>query len=271
LVKIETLKMKKQFAVTDNYDVVLSTCSGGKDSFVSSFLASHFVDPEKLYILYYSSPWDFPGTRELVEKFCVERGLNLIVTAPNVDINKFCVSYGPPNQRSRWCIWKIKADPTRKVIAQFPDKKILFVDGSRREESYQRRNIPLFEEKRFNDRDVLHPIFDWSEKRVWTVMRSFCLPIHSVYRWSNRLSCFCCPLQTDSAWLSLRRFHPDLFEQALKLERECGKPFRRGYQFLKDLEAPQIKTGLREPRKMSLRFDRRRLSLLTSCNFEGLE
>ncbi len=271
MVKIETKKMKKRFSVTADYDIVLSTCSGGKDSLVASFLASQLVVPEKLYIVHYSSPWDFPGTQELVEGFCSERGLNLIVTSPTVDVNKFCVSYGPPNQKSRWCIGKIKNGPTWKVLAQFPDKKVLFLDGSRQEESIWRRNLPLFEKKRFNGRDVLHPIFDWSEKRVWTFMRSFCLPIHSVYRWSNRLSCFCCPLQADSAWLSLKRFYPSLFEETIKLEQECGKPFRHGYRFLKDLETPQIKTGLREPHQICLRSDRRnKLGLLVSCNFEGL-
>lgn len=251
--KIETKKMKQRFAITVDYDIILSKCSGGKDSLVTSFLASQLITPEKMYIVYNYSPWDFPRTRELVEKFCDEHGLNLIVTTPDVDINQYCVSHGPPNMKYRWCTGKIKTEPTEKAIAEFPNKKILFLDGSRREESHWRRDLPLFEEKKFNGRDVLHPIFDWSEKRVWTLIKSFCLPIHPVYRWSTRLNCFCCPLQSDTAWLSLKKYHPELFNKALNLEEKCGKPFMFKHRFLKNLEAPRIKVSSKTPKRLTLR------------------
>jgi len=253
--KLKTKKMAKRFKVTENYDVILACCSGGKDSTVATFLASLFVPLEKLYVLYYSSPWDFPGTREQVKEFCRRVGLNLIITFPDVDLDECLVNYSPPNFRNRWCTRIIKEEPSLKVIAGFPGKKIIFIDGSRREESRARSMLQAFMPGRFEGgHDVLCPIHDWTKKRVWHAMRAYELPIHPIYRWSNRLSCFCCPLQSKGSWLSLRRFHPELFKRALEMEALAGKPWLMRYQWLRDLESATIPEGLKEPMIIARRY-----------------
>jgi len=251
---LKTKKMARRFAITNEYDVVLANCSGGKDSTVTTFLTSLFVSPEKLYVLHYDSPWAFPGTREQVEAFCGRLGLNLIVTVPDVDLNEYLRDHYPPKPKNRWCTRFIKEEPSRKAVAEFPGKRIIFIDGSRREESRSRSAIQVFMPERFGKHDVLCPICDWTEKRVWSVMRAFELPIHPVYRWNPRLSCFCCPLQSRGSWLSLRRFHPELFERALEMERITGKPWLRKYQWLRDLEIAEVPEGLREPMIITRRF-----------------
>ena len=252
--RLKTKKMAKRFKVTEDYDVVLANCSGGKDSTVSAFLASLHVPPEKLYILHMSSSWNFPGTREQVENMCKRWGVNLIVVTPCEDVEVLLVKYGPPRPlpRMRWCRRVLKTDPVRrKVYPMFEGKRIVHVDGSRREESRSRAEITLLETKEkaraFRARDVLRPIYDWTEKRVWNVMRAYELPIHPVYRWSTRLSCYCCPLQSRGSWLSLKRFHPDLFEKAVELEALAGESWLMGYQWLRDLESEERSEGLKEP------------------------
>jgi len=254
--RLKTKKMAKRFKITEDYDAVLACCSGGKDSSVAALLAFLHVPLDKLHVVYFGSSWDFPGTMEQVEMMCEDWGVNFIAITPLVDPTEYLKDHGPPNLFSRWCTRLIKEDPmNKKVRPLFEGKRIIYVDGTRREESTQRSNIDLFETGRAArgyKKDVLHAIYDWTEKRVWSVMRAFELPIHPIYRWSNRLSCFCCPLQSRGSWLSLRRFHPELFERTLELERIAGKPWMLKHKWLRDLESEERPEGLKEPTMKSL-------------------
>jgi 3'-phosphoadenosine 5'-phosphosulfate sulfotransferase (PAPS reductase)/FAD synthetase len=102
--------------------------------------------------------------------------------------------------------------------------------------------------------DVLHPIYDWKESRVWSFIRTEELPIHPVYHWHKRLSCFCCPLQPIGCWKCLRKYHPDLWEKSLELEEKAGKPWLPNFTWLKDLDTTDYPRGLVKPRIITRRF-----------------
>jgi phosphoadenosine phosphosulfate reductase len=250
-----TKKMTKIFSKAEGYDIVLACCSGGKDSTVTSYLSSLYLPVEKLYILHHSHPWNFPDTTEQVKNMCESLGLNLIITVPDEDVEECLVKYNPPNIRNRWCTRITKVEPSRKAIKEFKGSRILFVDGSRAEESRSRRNLASFMIGKFVDRhDVLHPIYDWTEKRVWRTIRAEGLPIHPVYHWSNRLSCFCCPLQSSGSWRCLRKYYPDLWEKSLRLEEKAGSPWLPGYQWLRDLEYQPHQKGYEKPSVIVRRY-----------------
>jgi len=253
--KLKTKKMAKRFKKAEDYDFVFACCSGGKDSTVSAYLSSLFVPAERLYVLHYSSDWSFPGTRQQVEEMCRELGLNLIITTPDDDLEECLTRYGPPSILNRWCTRKIKIEPSRKAVNMFPAERILFVDGSRSEESRSRSSLKPYNPGGFVDgHDVIHPIYDWGERRVWRVIRRCGLPIHPVYQWSRRLSCYPCPLQSKGSWLCLRRHYPELWEKALMLESSIDSPWLMNYQWLRDLKPEEHEKGLEDPVVMVRRW-----------------
>lgn len=131
----------------------------------------------------------------------------------------------------RWCT-RIKVDAINKYSKTIPDP-IQCVgyaadesDRSFYEKEYKKR-FPLIEYG-ITEADALAICyrhgFDWD----------------GLYQHFDRVSCFCCPLQSLKDLRTLRLHFPDLFQRMLEMERQIipfdGRGGFRGYKSVADLD-----------------------------------
>ena len=60
--------------------------------------------------------------------------------------------------------------------------------------------------------------------------------IPEYYRWRSRSGCYFCFFQRQDEWLGLKREHPDLFAEAVRIEKESGQ----GYTWVQDKTLEEV-------------------------------
>lgn len=129
-----------------------------------------------------------------------------------------------PNAALRDCTGKFKINPMRRYLRKKYGKKVhfdvsLFIDYSEifrvktSDVLYQTLHYPLIDDK---------------------IDREGCLEIikQSGYLMPSKSSCFMCPFNTPKQWMKLKSEHPDLFEQAVKLENIRGPIRKKEYRLI---------------------------------------
>lgn len=119
-----------------------------------------------------------------------------------------------PSVFARWCTRILKIEPTIAYMESLPTGSTLYV-GLRADEE-MRRGI--------YGEDILckFPMreWGWDEQAVWSYLdsRGVCIPA--------RTDCAKCPYQRLGEWRDLYTKHPQIFIEAINLEKEMGATFR---------------------------------------------
>jgi hypothetical protein len=136
----------------------------------------------------------------------------------------------------RWCSPALKIDVASIAInnePRFQGKRLLFLSGERRQESTARNRYAEMERHRTHTRsrhvDHWRLVIDWTEERVWDILRECNVLPHPAYRlgW-GRVSCLACIFGQADQWASVRLIAPDLFHRIARYERAFGKTIHRG-------------------------------------------
>lgn len=131
----------------------------------------------------------------------------------------------------RWCSSALKAEVANAVIRAMDklrcDAKILLVSGERRTESPGRAKYNEMELHETNAekkaKRLVHqwrPVIDWSERRIWEILRRHRVTPHPCYRagW-NRCSCMACIFSQPRQWAGIRELFPAEYELLLRDEK----------------------------------------------------
>jgi 3'-phosphoadenosine 5'-phosphosulfate sulfotransferase (PAPS reductase)/FAD synthetase len=138
--------------------------------------------------------------------------------------------------RVRWCSAVLKIDVMALALNNEPafrSGKFLVLTGERREESAHRATYAEREPHRCDCRrrrvDAWRSVIDWSEDKVWQMMRRWRIQPHPAYRLGfPRVSCMTCIFGGPDQWASVRKIAPERFARIAAYEREFGVTIKRG-------------------------------------------
>lgn len=138
------------------------------------------------------------------------------------------------NLSVRWCSSALKIEVAEKMIrssvATFCNKKILVLDGIRREESHARSKYNEIELHTTNaphrNKRIVHVwrnIIDWTEEMVWEMIEKFRIRPNPVYfAGYGRCSCASCIFLQPSAFKGFSEIYPERFSKLILLEKQLG-------------------------------------------------
>jgi len=187
--------------------------SGGKDSLVVLDLA-HRVGITRA--VFCDTTIEFDETKEFVKKIERFYGIRIDVVRAPVTFFEMIKHVGLPSRIMRWCCDVFKFGPLSNYAIR---KKLYgFITGLRMEESNKRfsykkvDNNPLVPVKQIN------PILDWTDDDVWEYIKMNSLPINPLYKYFDRIGCWCCPFRSNSDWMKIKKLFPEkanIFERFL--------------------------------------------------------
>ncbi|CAA6825834.1 MAG: Phosphoadenylyl-sulfate reductase [thioredoxin] (EC [uncultured Thiotrichaceae bacterium] len=154
-----------------------------------------------------------------IERLTQERGFEHFLTMHNDYL---------PSPRQRWCTLMMKIKPFEAFVKDDPVVTYVGIRADENREGYvsQKPTIqavfPFIEDGLVRD-----DIFQMLEDTVG---------IPDYYEWRSRSGCYFCFFQRQDEWLGLKRRHPELFEKAVKIEKESGQ----GYTWVQDRTLEQV-------------------------------
>lgn len=126
--------------------------------------------------------------------------------------------------RLRWCTRTLKLDVTNKYLAALNGKyEVIQYIGIAADEQYRLiRKV---------GRNHKHPLVEWG----WTEQTCLDYCYSKGYDWEglyehfDRVSCWCCPLQSLDNLRTLRKHFPDLWEELRQMDKRTWRNFRADY------------------------------------------
>jgi len=238
-----------------SYDVILINTSGGKDSMAAMIETVRLADEagvrDRLVAVHADLgrvEWD--GVADLAREHAEHFGIRFeIVSKPGSDLLERIRERGKfPDPARRWCTSDFKRGPIRKLMTALanelhgnersskgnPSKvgrpvRILNALGIRAAESPAREKLGPFDFEHGNSRrhvDRWHPVYRWSESRVWEEIRASGLRWHSAYdEGMPRLSCKFCIFASRDALLIAGEHDRKLLDEYVAVETEIGHDF----------------------------------------------
>lgn len=122
-----------------------------------------------------------------------------------------------PSPRQRWCTRVMKIQPFEQYVG---DDAVISYIGIRADE---------FREGYISHRQTIKAVFPFIEDGlvrddIFQILEDS-VGIPEYYRWRSRSGCYFCFFQRQDEWLGLKRNHPDLFEEAKRIERQSGNGY----------------------------------------------
>lgn len=222
------------------FDKILISVSGGKDSHAMLFLVRDLADRqgvprEKLLAMYADTGMEWHNAGDHVQALCKAAGVELKIVYPvrpmiekvRFRLSRTCGKNPFPSQFCRWCTSEQKKHPMDKIINKFSGK-LLKVTGERWEESVARSELPEFctvPRVTCKARRVFgwRPMLAFKEADIWAMVRETGVPRHVCYDMGcDRLGCAGCIFNSDHQVKIEMRENPHIFEAIDRLETEIG-------------------------------------------------
>lgn len=193
--------------------------SGGKDS---TALAIYIRDrhpeiAEKMEYFFCDTGSELPEVYETLDRLEAYLGKEIARLSSGKPFEHWLKMNGNylPSPRERWCTLMMKIKPFEKFVGDDPVISYIGIRADENREGYisKKQNIkavfPFVE-----DGIVREDVFQTLENSIG---------IPKYYEWRSRSGCYFCFFQRQDEWLGLKRRHPDLFEEAKRIEREVSK------------------------------------------------
>lgn len=154
--------------------------------------------------------------------------------------------YGWAGPRMRWCTTKLKDKPRENFLAPLRKQYcVIEYVGIAADETYR------LERERNKQADHSHPLVDWNmtEADCLAYCKKHGYDWGGLYEHFNRVSCWCCPLQSLDDLRNLRKYHPDLWKQLGEWDKRTWRDYRAGWSVAQletrfAFEDERIKAGL---------------------------
>jgi len=179
------------------YDAVIVSFSGGKDSTVLLDLVNRAVPPDEFIVVFNDTTMEVSTTHEAITK-AKERypNLSFYTARSEIPATETWKLYAPPNRFNRWCRRVHKSEPNLKLIKSIiGDGKILVVTGTRRSESNLRARYSVLDKPDAKTGQTnFNAMLDWTLDDVWQYILQRKLFINKAYRHGlKRIGCILCP------------------------------------------------------------------------------
>ena len=200
--------------------VINASFSGGKDSEVSTLLAREIM-PD-IDVIFIDTGLEYQDTLKYIKKFAKSYDLNLHIVNGDYFWEELYVK-GIPTKDNRWCNSVCKLIPLKNFfMEEYPNKKILTIDGSRKFESFARSNLNYIRKSGFIDfQSNLFPILDWNALDVWSYIYSKNLPYNPLYdKGFERIGCYLCPSALNSEFFRVKELYPELWNKWVSYLKE---------------------------------------------------
>ena len=214
---------------TDEMKYCLSF-SGGKDSTAMLILALEKKIPLDKIIYFDCEEFEFPEMHNHIEKVKKILGVKIDVCHTVKPFRQYLKELGWATPSLRWCTNE-KINSIRRVL-RFYRPHTSYIGFASDETMRVER---AFKKNKARTRDkFMHfsfPLVDWnvSEKEALKICYSYGFDWDGLYKEWDRLSCWCCPLQSDSDIDKLKRVSPDLWERLWELDELAPRDFKWGF------------------------------------------
>jgi 3'-phosphoadenosine 5'-phosphosulfate sulfotransferase (PAPS reductase)/FAD synthetase len=134
--------------------------------------------------------------------------------------------YGWPGHMSRWCTKRLKTGLIDAYLRELYQRyNVIQYIGIAADETYRLKR------KNNQATNMRFPLVEWgwSEERAMQYCRRYGYEWEGLYDIFDRVSCWCCPLQSLAELRKLRKFFPELWEKLLFLDAQQNKPYNHGF------------------------------------------
>lgn len=189
--------------------------SGGKDS---AALAIHLKKKypdlhEKIEYFFTDTGAELEEVYEFLDRLEIELGKEVKRLNDGKDFRHYLKKHNNmlPSPQRRWCTQMMKIKPFEAFVGDDPVISYVGIRADENREGYISRKESIKALFPFmGDGLVREDVFRILEETVG---------IPKYYQWRSRSGCFFCFFQRQDEWLGLKRRHPDLFEEARKIEQ----------------------------------------------------
>ena len=188
--------------------------SGGKDS--TAMLLMTIEKKIKIdHIVFFDTGWEFPGMSEHMDKLEKYIGREIIRLKPNKSFEELFDKYGFPSLRGRWCM-TYKEHALSKFCNQHkPNTQ--WIGFSYDEAKRIKKTI-----------GYCYPLVDWkvTEEDALKYCHEKGFDWGGLYEKYNRVSCWCCPLQSLKDLKTLWLYFPEYWKRLLEMQKQSKWQFR---------------------------------------------
>ena len=134
--------------------------------------------------------------------------------------------YGWAGPRMRWCTERLKGQPRKQYLRNLRDRyDVIEYVGLAADEMHR------LEHKCNQDTNCRHPLIDWgmTEADCLQFCRERGFDWDGLYDLMDRVSCWCCPLQSLKSLRVLYRNFPEQWAQLKRWDSMTWRPFRADY------------------------------------------
>lgn len=218
----------------------LASFSGGKDS--TAMVLRMIERGDKIdEVLYCDTTMEFPAMERHVEKvkrIIEDAGIKFTTLRAKHDFEYYLLhhrverksdkyeglhGYAWPGPSSRWCTRALKVQIINRYVRSLRQNcEVVQYIGLAADEDYR------LERKTNQNRTHRHPLREWG----WTEAEALAYCYKKGYDWEglyeifDRVSCWCCPLQSLAELRELRAHFPELWEHLAHLDSQTWRDFK---------------------------------------------
>ena len=188
--------------------------SGGKDSTALALYMRERVS--KMEYVFCDTEKELQETYEYLEKLEAYLGCKIKRITPDVSFDDLLEKRGNflPSPQIRWCTENLKIKPFEKFIGDDP---VIMYIGIRADEQHRKGYI--------STKPNIQPRFPFIEdglklQDIIRILEDSQLGLPEYYKWRSRSGCYFCFFQQRREWVGLLETHPNLFQKAMKYERQ---------------------------------------------------
>lgn len=124
------------------------------------------------------------------------------------------IGYAYPSAFSRWCTRALKLDVIARFKKEYKDYDIIEYTGIAADEEYRL--------KREGNQKSIHPLAEWGMTEADTLKYCYDRGFDwgGLYEIFDRVSCWCCPLQSNAELRKLRDNFPELWTRLKEMDAE---------------------------------------------------
>lgn len=195
--------------------------SGGKDS---AALAIYLRDTypeihEKIEYFFTDTGAELQEVYDFLDKLEAYLGKEIKRLSPERDFEHWLKLHNNylPSPRQRWCTRMMKIKPFEAFVGDDPVVTYIGIRADENREGY------------VSQKDTIQAVFPFIEDGliradIFKILEDT-VGIPEYYRWRSRSGCYFCFFQRQDEWLGLKREHPDLFADAVRIEKEAGQGY----------------------------------------------
>lgn len=263
--------MKREYImnyITDKFDKIYVSFSGGKDSLGTLLFALEHFDNSKIEAIHIDLGYNNPEIYPYLFYVFSKAGIKLNIITPARTFDSIAPEMGAPSHQKRWCTTECKL----KSLQDFFKNKtnIVSFEGTRRNESVARALRPYFSmaNDSYTNIPTFRPILMFSDYQLAKYCTQRDYFFSPLYKYLSRCGCYLCFEQGVKDWAMLRTFYPNLFQRTIEFLKLCSKNTEWKKLYLEPIVKKMMSYNLKDG--MPQRFFSKYTSIRAIENITGI-